>query len=229
MALRVLVCGIHRSGNSLTAHHLARTLSATLLDDPEWAKERRTFDRRFFQDEHIIDEICRHKIIKIPRFVLSLEVVMSVLGEGVLAISVIRNPFDVYMSFLDSLRNGTRQTASMVSVQGNGSDILSEFQEYYTSCVLEACRSPRSHTRLVSFEDVCVSSRRVGSRISNREYVGPPENRRSDGILFGLRTTDRRLVSDVHRTLHHGKAGAAYRKAKAMTTGYRHVLKELTA
>lgn len=226
MALKILVCGIHRSGNSLVAHHLARALSLSLLDDPEWAKSRRIFDEFFFQDEKIVGDLNRHEILKIPRFVLSLNVIMPIIGDDAMVISVVRNPFDVYASFLDSLRNGTLETASMVTVQGDGSDFLREFQEFYSNCLLEACQSAGSHTRLINFEDLRANAARLGSSIRKRDYVGPPENRRKEGNQYGLRMIDRTLAPSVFRELSLGKAGAAYRKVKVRTTAYRNVLEE---
>ena len=105
VALKALVCGLHRSGTSAMAHLLAAGCGWTLLDDPEWAIEQGAAS--FLDDPRSFDELARADIAKIPRMTEALPQFLDTF-PGARVVVMLRDPRDTWSSIREKFSTGRR-------------------------------------------------------------------------------------------------------------------------
>ena len=76
--MTVLVCGMHRSGNSVVAHLLAAGAGVNLYDDPPWAQEPPDL---VLNNARIGQETEHFAIVKCPRMAGYLDQVLAPFPE----------------------------------------------------------------------------------------------------------------------------------------------------
>ena len=105
MAIKALVCGLHRSGTSAMAHHLAAGAGWSLLDDPEWAIEDGAAS--FLDNEASLAELAGVDIAKIPRMTEALPQFLATFPQA-RAIVMVRDPRDTWCSIREKFATGRR-------------------------------------------------------------------------------------------------------------------------
>ncbi|MEO1459115.1 MAG: sulfotransferase, partial [Pseudomonadota bacterium] len=75
--MKFLVCGVHRSGNSVTAHWLQTALGQPILDDPLWAITAEDGFLKYRTCKHARQQIDAHSIVKCPRAITYIPEVLS--------------------------------------------------------------------------------------------------------------------------------------------------------
>jgi hypothetical protein len=105
VSLKVLVCGLHRSGTSAMAHHLAAGAGWDLLDDPEWAIEEGAAS--FLQNDASYAELARADIAKIPRMTEALPAFLEAF-RGARVVVMVRDPRDTWCSIREKFATGRK-------------------------------------------------------------------------------------------------------------------------
>jgi hypothetical protein len=105
VALKALVCGLHRSGTSAMAHLLSAGADWTLLDDPEWAIEEGA--ARFVDDRACFEELASHDLAKIPRMTEALPCFLETFA-GARVVLMLRDPRDTWCSIREKFATGRR-------------------------------------------------------------------------------------------------------------------------
>ena len=104
-ALKVLVCGLHRSGTSAMAHLLSAGAGWRLLDDPEWAIEDGADS--FLDSRASFAELASTDIAKIPRMAEALPQFLDTFPEA-RAVVMVRDPRDTWCSIREKFSTGRR-------------------------------------------------------------------------------------------------------------------------
>jgi len=105
VAIKALVCGLHRSGTSAMAHLLAAGAGWTLLDDPEWAIEESP--AHFLEDPATFDELAAVDIAKIPRMTEALPQFLDTFEDAQVVV-MLRDPRDTWCSIREKFATGRK-------------------------------------------------------------------------------------------------------------------------
>lgn len=107
--MELVVCGMHRSGNSAIAKLVSLASGRSLLDDPEWAILKSPLEYRL--DALTLGSLTSHDIVKCPRMA---EVVVQIVTDfpAVRVVFMLRDPRDIWCSINEkaSFRVPTRMT-----------------------------------------------------------------------------------------------------------------------
>lgn len=164
--MRLLITGMHRSGNSAISRMLHVGSGLSLLDDPEWAVAnpllyRNSDDRR--------DELVRSEIVKCPRMA---GVLTEVLGDfrNTKAVWVARDPRDVLSSILEKVRRGRR--TSMLSfpeigLPEYGIECFSKAYVHYIRTLIDAKSTFCNNIHIVSYDEFFFDRMKVMGSVSD--------------------------------------------------------------
>lgn len=138
--MKILVCGLHRSGTSAVAHLIAKAACLSILDDPEWAIEKSPMEYRVSSSS--VMDLVKHEVVKCPRMAEHLSQVLVDFPET-RAIFVLRDPRDVWCSIHTKLRAGspTRMNDySRLDIAESGAAGFARAYTHYLG-MLERCRT----------------------------------------------------------------------------------------
>lgn len=112
--MRLLVCGLHRSGTSLTAHLIARAEGYKIVDDPDFAVFEADGPLRLLAPLDWLGKSLDDVVVKMPR---AAEYLDAFVGSDWKTIFVARKPTAVFRSILEA-QFGTRDSVrSMLCYQ----------------------------------------------------------------------------------------------------------------
>lgn len=218
----IIVCGIHRSGNSLLASALSSELDVKFIDDPTWAIQSKNLSAELPSRLTKISNGRKRTLVKVPRAVDHLHTLLMEVPTAQVA-TVVRDPFDVYLSYLDAILTGNLQPRSMIDLQGPGVDLFAEFECYYSS-VAYRILSMRGSIVATSFSSLAAYTQSLRYPGSPKHYVGPEENKRVRMRQFGDRTMEGARLSCLKTRLQRSTAGKLYRELLTQTTDVEQIM-----
>jgi hypothetical protein len=168
--MRLLVCGLHRSGTSAVARLLADSCERSFLEDPDWAMTGHLID----VPRHV-DELARWELVKCPRMTEVLPAALSACAEARAAV-LVRDPRDVLCSILEKVRAGmpTRMLEfSRLGVHAGGPVGFAQAYRVYADTVLGVLNGADGvRVRLVVYERFCED--KAGAVIAVAGWIGWP-------------------------------------------------------
>lgn len=112
--MRLLVCGLHRSGTSVTAHLIARAEGYRIVDDPDFAVFQTDGPLRLLKPLDWLGNSLDDVVVKMPR---AAEYLDALVGSDWKTVFVARKPTAVFRSILEA-QFGTRDSVrSMLCYQ----------------------------------------------------------------------------------------------------------------
>lgn len=219
--MRLLVCGMHRSGTSAMARLAAAAASWTLLDDPAWAIKEDPLSYR--QNRSRRTELVTADIVKCPRMSPLLP---AVLGDFpyARAVFMLRDPRDIWRSIQEKVRLG-RPTRMLRFAGIPRQDVPEALRDAYLTYVAAIAR-PRDAVRVLPY-DVFFVARPQSARLIAAEaggevtaadlsemadrQLGPTSHKAAPGRIAGPSRWRREPAADADAVL--APAVDAYRDA----------------
>lgn len=153
--MRLLVCGMHRSGNSALAHLLCSATGMTLYDDPAWAQSPPHVVLNSHEIRHELDLV---DVLKCPRMAGYLDRVLATFS-GIRVVWVHRDLRDIFASIKERVNNAPNTTLlnfSEIGIAKEGLEALCLASKAYGEVLVDCLTEFPAAIKVVKYEEFFV-------------------------------------------------------------------------
>jgi hypothetical protein len=150
--MRLLVCGMHRSGNSALAHLLCRATGMTLYDDPAWAQSP---PHVVLNSREMRCELDLVDVLKCPRMAGYLDRVLTTFG-GIRVLWVHRDLRDIFASIKERVSNAPNTSLlnfSEIGLANEGLEALCLASKIYGEVLFDCLSRFPAAIRIIKYEE----------------------------------------------------------------------------